>query len=123
MISDSVRVAIPIEKEHGLSSTVSEHFGEAPHFLVCDLKDGKIEEWETRSNPGRKRTVRMGLEAAKFLVDLEVNAVVVVKMGEGPYWLLSGRSVEMFKITDDSGSRKDAGWYAQNYRSLIRIKR
>ncbi len=116
-----IRMAIPVETKRGLSSTISEHFGMCPYFLICDLKDGKVKELKTRANPGAKEEVRMGLVAARFLVDQGVNAVLVLSMGDGPYWMLQSNSIRMYKVLQAPGSKEEFEKCLENYEELPEI--
>lgn len=46
-----MRIAVAIDKEQGLQSTVSEHFGHAPSFLLVETENGEIMSWRTEPNP------------------------------------------------------------------------
>ena len=116
-----IRMAIPVETKEGLSSTMSEHFGMSPYFLICDLKDGKVKELKTKSNPGAKEEVRMGLVAARFLLDQGVNAVLVVTMGDGPYWMLESNSIRMYNVIQAPGSKEEFEKCLENYEDLPEI--
>lgn len=116
-----VRLAVPIETKKGLSSVVSEHFGTSPYFLICDLKDGKVAKSRVVSNPGAKVDVRMGLEASKFLIEQGVNAILVIAMGDGPYWMLKSNSIAMHKILQAPATKEEFESCLENYGGLPEI--
>jgi len=117
---DRVRVAIPLEADEGLDSVISLHFGMCPYFLIADVENNKIVKWTTKKNPGAELDRRMGLEAASFLVDESVDVVIAVTLGEGPFWLLSGKSIKAYRVLD--GKAKKIAWYVENYNKLDEIK-
>ncbi len=117
----SIRVAIPVETKEGLSSTVSDHFGMSPYFLICDMENGEVKELKTEANPGANEEVRMGLVAARFLIDQGVNAVLAVTMGDGPYWMLESNSVKMYKVTQAPSSKEEFEKCLENYEDLPEI--
>lgn len=119
--SGMIRIAVPVETRKGLSSPLSEHLGMCPYFLICDLEAGKVKELKTRSNPGAKVEVRMGLEAARFLIDQDVDVVLVFSMGEGPYWMLKSNSVRMYKILRAPGTKEEFEHDLENYEELPEI--
>jgi predicted Fe-Mo cluster-binding NifX family protein len=118
-----VRLAIPVDTKKGLSSTVSEHFGTCPYFLICDLKDGRVKETRIVSNPGAKVDVRMGLEASKFLIDQGVDAILVIAMGDGPYWMLKSNSIAMYKILQAPDTEEEFERCLENYGGLPKISK
>lgn len=115
-----VRVAVPLEADEGLDSSISSHIGMCPYFLIADVENNKIVKWETKKNPGAELDRRMGLEAARFLVDEGVKVVIAVILGEGPFWLLSGKSIKAYRVLD--GKAKKIAWYVENYNKLDEIK-
>ena len=117
---DKVRVAVPLEADEGLDSSISSHIGMCPYFLIADVENNKIVKWETKKNPGAELDRRMGLEAARFLVDEGVKVVIAVILGEGPFWLLSGKSIKAYRVLD--GKAKKIAWYVENYNKLDEIK-
>lgn len=118
-----VCLAVPVETRKGLSSVVSEHFGMSPYFLICDLKGGKVKKSRTVSNPGAKVDVRMGLEASKFLIDQGVDVILVITMGDGPYWMLKSNSIAMHKILQAPGTKEEFEQCLENYGGLPEIIR
>jgi predicted Fe-Mo cluster-binding NifX family protein len=91
-----------------------------PYFLIADVENNKIVNWTTKKNPGAELDRRMGLEAARFLVDEGVTVVIAITLGEGPFWLLSGKSIKAYQILDET--TKKIGWYVENYQKLEEIK-
>ena len=117
---DKVRVAVPLKADEGLDSSISSHIGMCPYFLIADVENNKIVNWTTKKNPGAELDRRMGLEAARFLVDEGVNVVIAVILGEGPFWLLSGKSIKAYRVLDDKV--KNIEWFIENYNKLEEIK-
>ncbi len=115
-----VRVAVPLKADEGLDSSISSHIGMCPYFLIADVENNKIVNWTTKKNPGAELDRRMGLEAARFLVDEGVKVVIAIILGEGPFWLLSGKSIKAYRVLD--GKAKKIAWYVENYNKLEEIK-
>ena len=46
-----MRIAISAEDNNGMNSTVCEHFGHAPFFVVADVTDGQVGHFEVIPNP------------------------------------------------------------------------
>ena len=46
-----MKIAITAENNDGLESTVAQHFGHAPFFVLVDVQDGQVTSVETIPNP------------------------------------------------------------------------
>ncbi|WP_101510584.1 NifB/NifX family molybdenum-iron cluster-binding protein [Thermotoga sp. KOL6] len=46
-----MKIAIPVIKDEGLNSVISEHFGRAPYYAFIEVEDGKIVSVEVEPNP------------------------------------------------------------------------
>lgn len=117
------RIAVPLEDDKGLDSEVSEHFGDAPFLLVCDVEQEEVKEWKVLPNPGAKANLHKGMETGRLLVDEETDIVAVVQLGEGAFWMLNGNNIKVLQIPGESGEREGAGSYAQKWRTLNEMKR
>jgi cation diffusion facilitator family transporter len=89
-------VALPVDadREH-----LSEHFGEAPYFLLVTLsnKDGLVLEERWVSNSFQNEEKGKGIKVSEWLVGLGVEEVVTAReLGhKGPYYVFSNNEVEM----------------------------
>ena len=92
------RVALPIEEDKGLQSVANSHFGSAPYFIFVDIKQKEIKSWVVKSNQGAKINKKQGITTAKFLIDEKVTTLLVVEIGEGPFFMLKDSLVEIFII-------------------------
>jgi cation diffusion facilitator family transporter len=92
----TLMVALPVaaDREH-----LSEHFGEAPFFLLITLnnKDGRVIEERWVSNSFQNEEKGKGIKVSEWLVGLGVEEVVTAKeLGhKGPYYVFSNNEVEM----------------------------
>ena len=96
---EEVKVALPIKKEKGLNSILSEHLGRRPKFMFLwvNLKTKEIKDFYTKNNPARREAVRAGLQAAKFLLKERVNVVITKEIGEISFHTLRDNLVEIYK--------------------------
>jgi divalent metal cation (Fe/Co/Zn/Cd) transporter/predicted Fe-Mo cluster-binding NifX family protein len=89
-------VALPVaaDREH-----LSEHFGEAPYFLLITLsnKDGHVLEERWVGNSFQNEEKGKGIKVSEWLVGLGVEEVITAKeLGhKGPYYVFSNNEVEM----------------------------
>jgi cation diffusion facilitator family transporter len=89
-------VALPVaaDREH-----LSEHFGEAPYFLLITLnnKDASMLEEKWVSNSFQNEEKGKGIKVSEWLVGLGVEEIITAKglAHKGPYYVFSDNQVEM----------------------------
>jgi len=64
-----VRVAVPVDKDEGLKSNISQHFAKAPYFLIVDLDKEEIKNFQLKINPAKKYERKRGLKTVEFFLD------------------------------------------------------
>jgi cation diffusion facilitator family transporter len=92
------RIVIPVERDEGLNSKISEHFGKAPYFLFIDLYKGKPTHWFVFENEAAKKEKKRGIEAAHLLVGQKADILVAKEVGEGPYHVLRDSGIQMLDL-------------------------
>ncbi|MDD2901567.1 MAG: cation transporter dimerization domain-containing protein [Syntrophales bacterium] len=89
-------IAMPVAEDR---ERLSEHFGEAPFFLLLSLKraDGTLLEESWLSNPFQTVEKGKGIKVSEWLVRLGIDGIVIPKNYEhkGPYYVFSDYGVEM----------------------------
>jgi cation diffusion facilitator family transporter len=91
-----IRIALPIDKNKGLNSNISKHFGKAPYFLIADVDKYQIKEYNLQINTAANLEEKRGLKTVKLLKNEEVDVVLfngVIK--EGPSHALSDELIEV----------------------------
>jgi len=99
-----VRVAIPVAAQDDLHSKLSPHLGKAPFFIIIDLEDNNIKDWDIIENPAADLERKKGVKAAEFLVSQDVNVLVVHDIGAGPFYMLHDNFVKMLQMPDATGN-------------------
>jgi len=93
---DTRVVALPAAADR---QRLSEHFGEAPFFLVITLKRGdkRVLEEKWLANPYQNEAKAKGLKVSEWLVGLGVDEIITAKSLEhrGPYYVFSDNRVDM----------------------------
>jgi len=91
---ESVRCAVLLDED---GSTVSNHFGEAPAFVVLDiaLPAGDIVSRETLKNPFTALPKGKGVRVAEFLAQQDVEIVLVKEQleGKGAHYALEAQGI------------------------------
>lgn len=95
-------VALPVEEDR---AHLSEHFGEAPYFLLLTIRnqDKRLLEEKLLVNPHRSVKTRKGIKVSEWLVGLGVDEVFLAKSLEhkGPYYVFADAGVQM-QQTDET---------------------
>ncbi|BDZ69673.1 cation transporter [Methanobacterium petrolearium] len=86
---DTMRYALPVDTNEGLQSEPSSHFGKASYFLIWDVRNGEIKDYQIRENPAKDIEKKRGIKAAEFLVKENVDVILSHELGEGPKYVLS----------------------------------
>ncbi len=91
-----LRFAVPLEDVAG---TVSQHFGEAPHFALVTLRadDRRLERQEIVPNPYRDVEKAKGIRVSEWLVGLKIDVVLLREdvQGKGPAYVFADAGVEV----------------------------
>lgn len=90
------RYAIPTDED---GSSVSEHFGEAPSFVLLTVRgqDGVVLEKTVQANPHRLVGRAKGILVAEWLVRLKVDVLLLRESleGKGPAYVLADAGVDV----------------------------
>lgn len=96
VIKTTRMVALPVTAD---KENLSEHFGEAPYFLLITLnnKDGRITEEKWLGNPFQSEEKGKGIKVSEWLVGQGVDEIILPKgmAHRGPYYVFSDNQVEM----------------------------
>ena len=100
--SADVRYALPLAEVDG---PISEHFGEAPYFVILTLHrdDHSLVERRVITNPYRTLERGKGIRVAEWLVGQKVDVVLSreVLHGRGPAYVFRDAGVELKVIETD----------------------
>ncbi|MDD5086157.1 MAG: cation diffusion facilitator family transporter [Candidatus Nanoarchaeia archaeon] len=95
--TEKQRIAIPIKNENGLESDVINHFGRAEKFIFIDVNKKNIDSYYFKKNPFKKKEIRAGLSAARFVLKENIDALITQEMGEISFHTLRDNLVEIYK--------------------------
>jgi cation diffusion facilitator family transporter len=91
-------IALPVAEDR---LHLSEHFGEAPYFLLLTLRnrDNKLLKEKLLPNPHRALQSGKGIQVSEWLINQKVDKVMVAKSFEhkGPYYVFADAGVAMQK--------------------------
>jgi predicted Fe-Mo cluster-binding NifX family protein len=88
------RIAVPLADREG---RISDHFGDSPYFafVTVRLQDGAAEKQEVMDNPHRAVDVAKGIRVAEWLVEQNVDQVVMKEdlSRKGPGYVLANAGI------------------------------
>jgi len=90
-----MQICIPILEDRGLDSTVCEHFGSAPHFMIVDTESGNC---RAISNDNRHHAHGM-CQPLAVLAGAAVEGVVVGGIGMGALTKLQAANIAVYRST------------------------
>lgn len=96
------KIAIPIDKDKGINSQISAHFGRAKKFIFIEIEKEKIKNYYVKDNPYKDKEVRAGLNAALFVCREKIDSVITKEMGPISIHALRDNIVDIYLGTEDS---------------------
>lgn len=103
MQKDTRVVALPVTEDR---LHLSEHFGEAPYFLLLTLTsdNSRLVDESWLANPFLKVEKGKGIQVSEWLVGLGVDEVVIAKSfaHKGPHYVFADNQVEMRQTNERS---------------------
>lgn len=107
-------IALPVAEDQ---SHLSEHFGEAPYFLLLTLRsrDQKLLEEKLLPNPHRAVQSGKGIQVSEWLISQRVDKVIAAKSFEhkGPYYVFADAGVAMQQSDQKDIDQIKSGLVAQ----------
>ena len=92
------RAAVPVDKDKGLKSDISQHFAKAPYFLIVDLDKDEIKKIQMKKNPATTYDRKRGLKTVEFLKNEDVDILLFNgEVKEGPSYALSDELIDIVK--------------------------
>lgn len=101
-----INVAIPIMSCDGLNSKPSEHLGKAQHFSFIELEKGRVKNMIEVENPAASLQKKLGVKTAEFLIDHNIDVLVIKEIGPGPFYVLHDRGVTMLQMPEAAANTK-----------------
>lgn len=85
-------IAIPLDESN--STTISDLYGNAPHFALLDIESGhfKVEQNKGCGN---------GIDTAKCVKDLGATSTIFYHMGEGVFNFLEENGIKVYSSSKD----------------------
>ena len=80
-----------------LQSSVSTVFGRSPNFIVVDLENDETKNVLPIENPAKNERGAGNL-AAQFIIDQDVEALILGEMGNVAFGILRNAGIKIYKI-------------------------
>lgn len=88
---------IVTSKGRGLDSEVDSVFGRCKYFIIAEIKNDKVENFEAVENKFADQVGGAGISAAQFVAEKDVKAVITDKVGPRALDVLKQFNVELYK--------------------------
>jgi len=97
--TEEQKIVIPIKNKKGLDSLVMDKFGRSNYFIFITVnkKDKKVKSTYIKENPYRKKLVKAGLAATKFIVKEKIDILITKDVGEISFHTLRDNLVDIYK--------------------------
>ena len=93
--SGVVRVAAGLDEDNGLYSRVSWGIAHAPYLALVDIASGNIVDMVVVLNPLADMRGGVGVAIARWLVDNNVDVVVVGRIGPHAFEVISSKKIRV----------------------------
>ncbi len=94
------RLGVPVDGGEDLNATVSHHFSKAPRFVIVEVGPEGVRSTQPIDNPAVTMEKRRGVTTANVLTQKHVTAIVVDRIGEGPFDILQGRHIVIYALPE-----------------------
>ena len=94
-----MQLAITLEENNGLESTISTIFGRCAYFMFIDPK---TKEFSIVENPAQNASGVSGTQAAQWIIDQNVVAVISGNLGPKAHDVLSAGGIYAFKFAGNN---------------------
>ncbi len=98
-----MKVAISSEGKN-LKAKVSEVFARCPYFIIAEVEEGKIKDFEAIKNESENQMSGAGIFAAQLMAEKNVNVVITKNIGPRAFDVLRQFNI---KVYSGSGKIKD----------------
>ncbi len=99
-IIESQKLCIPVEKEEGLDSEISDYFGRAKKFMFIELEKREVKNFYFKDNPYSETKIRAGLEASMFVLGEKIDSIITKEMGPISLHTLRDNVVDVYQGID-----------------------
>ena len=91
-----MKIALPVDSDLGINSIPSSNLGSAPYFLIAEIEQGDINNFEVYENPA-KYLREKDIKAAEFLISRRIDVLLSDQVDKGPEHFFSDMLVEIRK--------------------------
>lgn len=104
-IDEFKHLVLPVKKDQGLESPLSDKFGRAPYFLFVNLEKDKIKGNYVIENPHLDKQVRVGLAVVKLINKQRADTVISKQIGEISFHTLRDYLIDIYQTDKQTASK------------------
>ena len=94
------KIIIPAKEKNELDSLIDNRFGRAEFFAILTVKKDRIESFEFKENPFKKKEIRAGLAVTRYLLKEKPDVLIVKEIGPISFHTLRDNLIEVYKAKD-----------------------
>ena len=97
---EKVEIAIPVQENRGLLSSLSSCLSHSPLFAFIAIRKGKITSIDFRKNPYGEKTLRTGLSVGHYLLRHKINVLLTPSIGPITFHFLGDNLINVYKTSE-----------------------
>ncbi|MEA1928783.1 MAG: cation diffusion facilitator family transporter [Candidatus Auribacterota bacterium] len=95
-----VSAIIPVKDVNLLDSTVFDHFGRAPFYIIVKIHDDRTEIEDFYYNEFLGEDKHIGLKVIKTVISYKLDILFTPEIGEISFYMLKENFVDIYQVTD-----------------------
>ncbi len=111
-----MQIAISLENGQDMKAKASGIFGRCAYFMVINPESG---DFKIESNPAREASGGAGIQAAQWIIDQGVQAVLTGSLGPKAFDVLSAAKIAAYKHDGGSAEGVLAAYQAGKLECMI----
>lgn len=104
-VNEYRHLALPVEKNQGLDSPISDKFGRAPYFLFVNLEKDSVVGNYVIANPYKDKEIRAGLAVVKLINQQRADTVITKEVGEISFHTLRDYLIDVHQTDQDNSQQ------------------
>ncbi len=105
------RIAVPLDSNNGLESSVAYRFARAPFFGVIEYKNNQIISLNIYNNPHSMDRGGVGIAVSQWLASMGINVVLAPEIGPNAFNALQSFGIQIIRVPPGIPLRQALEYY------------